>query len=132
MKVGSSLRVGFMGVMGAVLIALCAVGPAAAQDAAAGATVFQSFCAVCHSVDRPARNKIGPSLLGVVGRKAGTAPGFGYSSAMKARGQVWTAASLDAFVAAPSKTVPGTSMAFAGVKDVAKLANLIAYLKQQK
>ena len=106
--------------------------PAAAQDAAAGATVFQSFCAVCHSVDKPARNKIGPSLVGVVGRKAGAAPGFSYSSAMKAHGQVWTAANLDAFLAAPSKTVPGTSMTFAGVKDTAKRANLIAYLKQQK
>ena len=129
MMVGSPLRIGLAGW---ALTSLCAIGPAAAQDAAAGATVFQNFCAVCHSVDKPAKNKIGPSLVGVVGRKSGAAPGFNYSSAMKARGQAWTAASLDAFLAAPSKAVPGTSMTFAGVKDATKRANLIAYLKQQK
>lgn len=121
--------------LSAALLATAATGlslPAAAQDAAAGAGVFQNFCAVCHSVDKPPRSKIGPSLVGVVGRKAGTSAGFNYSSAMKARGQVWTAASLDAFLAAPSKAVPGTSMTFAGVKDPAKRASLIAYLKQQK
>jgi len=122
-------------ILPAALLAAAAAGlsaPAAAQDAAAGAGVFQAYCAVCHSVDKPARNKIGPSLVGVVSRKSGAAPGFSYSSAMKARGQIWTAASLDAFLAAPAKTVPGTSMTFAGVKDAAKRANLIGYLKQQK
>jgi len=129
MKVGSPLGIGLVA---AALGSLCAIAPAAAQDAAAGATVFQSFCAVCHSVDKPARNKIGPSLVGVVGRKAGAFPAFNYSSAMKAHGQVWTTASLDTFLTAPSKAVPGTSMTFAGVKDATKRANLIAYLKQQK
>ena len=114
------------------LASLCLAGPAAAQDAAAGVGVFQTYCGVCHSVDKPARNKIGPSLLGVVGRKAGAVAGFAYSSAMKAQGPVWTAANLDAFLAAPAKAVPGTNMAFAGVKDAAKRASLVAYLKQQK
>jgi cytochrome c len=106
--------------------------PAMAQDAAAGAAAFQAQCGVCHSADKPAKNKIGPSLLGVMGRKAGTAPGANYSAAMKAYGQVWTTANLDAFLAAPSKTVPGTNMTVAGVKDPAKRANLIAYLKTRK
>lgn len=129
MKVGSPLRIGLAA---AALASLCSIGPAEAQDSAAGAAAFQSFCAVCHSVDKPPHSKIGPSLVGVIGRKAGASPGFNYSSAMKARGQVWTAASLDAFLAAPSKAMPGTSMTFAGVKDPAKRASLIAYLKQQK
>jgi cytochrome c len=123
-----------MAVARAVLLVagLAVGGPAAAQDAAAGAGVFQTTCGVCHSVEKPAHNKIGPSLVGVVGRKAGTAPGFSYSSAMKAYGQAWTPANLDAFLAAPGKTVPGTNMAFAGVKDAAKRASLVAFLKAQK
>ena len=108
-------------------------GSADAQDAGSGARVFQTYCGACHSADQPPRNKIGPSLIGVVGRKAGTAPGFNYSAAMKAYGQTWSAANLDAFLAAvASKTVPGTKMTFFGVKDLAKRANLIAFLKAQK
>ena len=116
----------------ALLAALGLSAPAAAQDAAAGASAFQGMCGVCHSADKPAKTKIGPSLLGVVGRKAGTVPGFNYSSAMKAYGQTWGGANLDAFLTAPSKAVPGTNMTFVGVKDPAKRANLIAYLKAQK
>ena len=106
--------------------------PALAQDAAAGAPAFQGMCGVCDSADKPAKNKIGPSLLGVVGRKAGTAAGFNYSSALKAYGQAWGPGNLDAFLTAPSKAVPGTNMTFVGVKDAAKRANIIAYLKAQK
>jgi len=116
----------------AATVGLSVAGSALAQDAAAGAGVFQTYCGVCHSIDKPARNKIGPSLLGVAGRKAGSAAGFNYSSAMKAYGQTWTAANLDTFLTAPTKAVPGTYMTFAGVKDPAKRASLVAYLKQQK
>lgn len=116
----------------ALLAGLSLTAPAAAQDVAAGATAFQGQCGVCHSADKPAKNKIGPSLLGVVGRKAGTVAGFNYSSAMKAYGQAWGAANLDAFLTAPSKAVPGTNMTFVGVKDAAKRANIIAYLKARK
>ena len=111
-------------------ILLTAAGPAAAQDA--GAAAFQSQCGVCHSIAKPAHNGIGPSLVGVIGRKAGTLSGYAFSSAMKAYGQVWGAANLDAYLTAPAKAVPGTKMTFAGVKDAAKRASLIAYLKQQK
>lgn len=109
--------------------AACAA-PVAAQDAARGSAVFQSACAVCHNLD--GRAKIGPSLGGVVGRKAGISPGFHYSSAMKAYGQTWTPAVLDAFLTAPSKAVPGTNMTFFGFKDAAKRADLIAFLKTKK
>ncbi len=118
--------------LAALAVSFAAAGSAGAQDAAAGATVFQNFCSACHSVDKPARNKMGPSLLGVVGRKAGAVAGFNYSSAMKAYGKPWTAANLDVYLTAPSKAVPGTNMTFAGVKDAAKRASLIAYLKLQK
>jgi cytochrome c len=111
---------------------LMACGPAAAQDAVAGAAAFQTYCSVCHSVDKPARNKLGPSLIGVVGRQAGATPDYSYSQAMKAYGQAWTPANLDRFLAAPVQVVPNTKMGFAGVKDAAKRANLIAYLKTQK
>jgi cytochrome c len=68
----------------------------------------------------------------VVGRKAGTAAGYTYSPAMKAYGKTWTAATLDAYLAAPMQAVPGTKMVFLGVKDAAKRASLIGYLKEQK
>jgi cytochrome c len=113
-----------------ILAGLCLGAPAMAQDA--GAATYKTFCAACHSVDKPPHNGVGPSLVGVVGRKAGTAPGYSYSAPLKAYGQVWTAANLDAFVLAPSKLVPGTKMTFFGVKDPAKRAGLVAYLKAQK
>lgn len=119
-----------------LFLAAAAIGlfaaPAFAQDAAAGGEVFKSQCGVCHDAQKPAHNKIGPSLLGVVGRKAGTAPGFNYSAAMKAYAKPWTPANLDAFLTAPRSVVATTSMTFYGVKDAAKRANLIAFLKQQK
>ena len=103
------------------------VGPAAAQDAAAGAAVFKSQCGICHSV-QPGRNMVGPSLFGVVGRRAGTIPGFHYSTANKDSGLTWDAATLDRYLTSPSTVVPHTIMTYAGLKDVQKRADLIAYL----
>jgi cytochrome c len=114
----------------AVLAGLCLGAPAMAQDA--GAATYKTYCAACHSVDKPPRNGVGPTLLGVMGRKAGTLPGYNFSGPMKAYGQVWTAANMEAFVLAPSKVIPGTKMTFFGVKDPAKRASLIAYLKAQR
>lgn len=102
--------------------------PAPAQDASAGATIFKR-CAICHSVDPAKGPKIGPPLNAVVGRKAGTAAGFAYSPAMAKSGIVWTADKLDAFIARPSRLVPGNRMAFAGIPDAKQRADLIAYLK---
>ncbi|WP_336962648.1 cytochrome c family protein [Sphingobium aquiterrae] len=102
--------------------------PAAAQtgDAAKGKVVF-ARCAICHTV-QPGPNKIGPSLAGLFGRKAGTAPGFAYSPAMKTSKIVWNAKTVDGYVTRPAATVPGTKMAFAGIANPADRANLIAYL----
>lgn len=117
----------------ATLIALPATAAQAADPAqvAKGATVFKQ-CAVCHNFKAGGAAKIGPNLWGVVGRKAGTAPGFTYSAAMKGFGKVWTPAVLDTYLTAPAKTVPGTKMAFAGLKKPEDRAAVIAYLQTGK
>jgi cytochrome c len=104
--------------------------PAAAQDAAAGKKAFAQ-CAACHAVV-PNQNRIGPSLHGVVGRKAASVKGFAYSAALVKKGGVWNDATLDAWLTKPSAYAPGTKMAFAGWPDKKKRADVIAYLKTLK
>ncbi len=99
----------------------------AAPDAQAGQAVFKSQCGICHSVQE-GRNLNGPSLNGIVDRKAGSVPGFAYSAANKNSGLVWDAPTLDRYLIAPRQVVPGTLMAYQGLKDADKRANLIAYL----
>lgn len=98
-----------------------------ARAAERGEAVFKQYCAICHSPD-PGHNKIGPSLAGVVGRKAGSVPDFSYSSANKGSGIVWTRAKLDAYLTNPQAVVPGTAMLFPGIKDADKRHALIDYL----
>ena len=88
-------------------------------------------CAACHSA-MPGMNGVGPSLAGVVGRKAGTLAGFSYSAAMTAYGKTWDEATLDAYLTSPAKVVPGTRMTYMGQSDPAKRAEIIAYLKTLK
>jgi phosphate transport system substrate-binding protein len=102
------------------------VEAARAADAENGARVFRR-CAACHEVEEPV-NRIGPHLIGVVGRTAGTVPGFNYSTALAGSGIVWTEANLDAFLADPRGFVPGNRMLFAGVDDPEDRADLIAFL----
>jgi cytochrome c2 len=106
-------------------------GPALAQDATAGAAVFKSQCGICHTVVQ-GRNMVGPSLFGIVGRKAGTIPGFHYSPANEASGLTWDAATLDRYLTSPGTVVPHTIMTYAGLKDAQKRADLIAYLATVK
>ena len=90
-------------------------------------------CAACHSFTDSA-NKVGPSLLGIVGRKPGTAEGYTYSEPFKAYAAsfaAWDDATLDAWLKDPKTVVKGTKMSFAGVKDDAVRADLIAYLKSK-
>lgn len=96
-------------------------------DAAAGKTVFAQ-CRSCHVTD-PGINKIGPSLAGLIGRKAGTVPGFNYSPADKGSAIVWTKEKLFQFLENPKRVVPGTKMVFGGIADAQKRADLIAYLE---
>jgi cytochrome c len=105
---------------------------AAAQEAgdpAAGEKVFAK-CKVCHQIGEGAKNAVGPELNGVVGRKAGTASGYNYSTANKDSGIVWTEANLDKYLKNPRAMVPGTKMIFPGISSEKDIENLIAYLKQ--
>ena len=104
-------------------------GAARAQDAAAGEHVFAK-CRACHQVGETARNMIGPSLNGVVGRPAGTFPGYSYSDANKNSGLTWDEATLKDYLKNPRAKVPGTKMAFPGLSSDADIENVIAYLKQ--
>ena len=100
--------------------------PSFAQDAAAGERAFRTRCATCHSVE-PGQNRAGPSLAGVIGRKAGSVEGARYSQALRDSGVTWDAQSLDGFLADPRGTVPGTSMTVR-LTDATQRAAIIAYL----
>ncbi len=108
-----------------------AVTPArAAGDAAAGKIVFAK-CLVCHTTE-PGKWKIGPSLFGVVGRHSASEPGFAYSQAMKNYNVTWTPETLDHYLQAPMKVVPGTHMIFPGLPSETDRQNVIAYLETLK
>ena len=96
-------------------------------DATKGAGVFIT-CKTCHAVEEGV-NKIGPSLHNVVGRKAGEIANYNYTAANKNSGITWTEEKLFQYLEAPQRVVPGTKMAFAGLTDPQKRADVIAYLK---
>lgn len=105
--------------------------PAHSQDAAAGEKVFAK-CRTCHVADSP-QHKVGPSLLGVVGKTAGTQEGFKYSPSMIEAGEnglVWNDENLAEYLAKPKAVVPKTKMIFPGLKKEEEIVNVIAYLKQ--
>ncbi|WP_338426166.1 c-type cytochrome [Sphingopyxis kveilinensis] len=108
-----------------------AEAPAVEPTAAMGEQIFRR-CVACHTIDKGGRHGIGPNLHGVVGAPVAAKPGFSYSGAMKAKGGVWDEATLDAYLKAPMKDVPGTRMAFAGVIEAADRKALILYLEAQK
>lgn len=120
-----------MKALGLAIVALAAATPAMAQgDAVKGKTVF-ARCMACHQTVA-GRNGLGPTMAGVVGRKAASVPNFAYSPAMKQSGLVWTPPVLDAYLAKPSAKVPGTKMIFMGLPTPADRANVIAYLATLK
>ena len=94
-----------------------------------GETLFKKNCAICHTLEE-GKNKIGQSLAGVVGRKAGSVPGFAYSAANKNSGDMWDEATLDTYLTDPRKFMPGTKMVFAGLKNSEDRKALIEYLKE--
>ncbi len=109
----------------ASVICLVLAAPAGAVgDAARGEEIY-SRCLACHSPDR---NRTGPKHCDLIGRRAGTIPGFSYSKAMRQSNIVWGAASLDRFLTAPVKVVPGTTMTYAGISRAQERADLISYL----
>lgn len=118
-------------VAGVMALALTPVAGQAEGDPAKGKKVFNR-CKVCHEVSTT-KNKIGPNLKGVIGRKAAAADGYKYSPAMKKAGEgglTWTVENIDQFITSPKKLVPGTKMPFAGLRKASDRADLIAYVKQ--
>jgi cytochrome c len=115
------------------IAATVALGASAvlAQDAENGAEVFKR-CRACHDVGDKAKNKVGPILNGIIGRKAGTIEGFKYSDANTkagAEGWVWTEEKMMTYLLNPRAAMPGNKMAYAGLKDEQDRKDLIAYLK---
>jgi len=95
-------------------------------DAAKGEKVFGK-CKACHEIASD-KNKVGPTLHGVIGRKAGTVPGFKYSEAMAGADVTWDATTIAEYVAKPKEFVPGNKMAFAGLKKEDEIEDLVAYI----
>ncbi|MDE2183419.1 MAG: cytochrome c family protein [Alphaproteobacteria bacterium] len=125
-------------VLGMAAVAALLASPALAMsvspsagDAAKGAAVFQR-CAMCHTADQGAGNRLGPNLFDVVGRKSAALPNFSYSTALKSSGITWTDDKLAQWVANPQKLVPGTRMTFAGLSNPDDVHNVIAYLHTKK
>ena len=109
-------------------IGLVSATPALAGDAKAGQTVFKAKCAICHAVTAKAPVGIGPTMAGVMGRKAGSRPGYAFSPAMKSSGLTWTAETLKLYLANPQGTVRGNKMPYAGMPAAADRDNVAAYL----
>ncbi len=129
----------------ALCLALAACGGGGEPDAAETATTTTPVataalsgekifakCSACHKVEKGAANGVGPNLHGIVGKAIGSAEGYNYSAAMKAHGGVWDAATLDAYLENPRKSITGTKMAFAGITNADERKALIDWLATQK
>jgi cytochrome c len=106
-------------------------GTASAQDVEAGERSFRK-CLPCHAVGADARNKVGPLLNGLEGRKSGTIEGYSYSAANKNSGITWSADAFKDYIKDPRARIPGTKMVFAGIKNEKEIGDLWAYLSQFK
>jgi len=113
----------------AVVTFLIAASGAPAQDIAAGKTSFNK-CLACHAIGEGAKNKVGPELNGLDGRKSGTAEGYSYSDANKNSGITWSKDAFLEYIKDPKAKIPGTKMAFAGIKNEKEANDLWAYIAQ--
>lgn len=116
----------------ALLVATASLASAEPScDANAGAEVFVNKCGTCHTALAGQNGPVGPTLFGVVGRRPASIAGFSYSSAMSSRREPWTPAALDWFLFDPPSRLPGTLMAFSGLKNDTARAAVICYLAAQ-
>ena len=111
----------------ALVAAALAATPALAADVANGQKVFRQ-CQACHVVDQE-QNRVGPHLVGIIGRPAGAVEGFKYSPSMAESGIVWTPETIAEYLADPRGYVSGNRMAFAGLRNAEEIADVIAYLE---
>ena len=122
-------------VSGAIALVLFATGALAQTKeekqaaAKAGETIFAQ-CRACHQVGEKAKNTVGPILNGLFGRKSGSIEGYNYSEANKSSGITWDEKEFAVYIENPKAKIPGTKMAYAGLKDPKRIENLIAFLKQ--
>ncbi len=115
-------------IAGAAALALTSIGWADG-DPAAGEQSFKK-CLPCHSIGSGAKNKVGPQLNGLDGRKAGTAPDYSYSDANKNSGITWNEETFEKYITDPRAMIPGTKMIFPGIKSDKERDNLWAYISQ--
>ena len=108
---------------------IAASSAALAQDVAAGKSSFNK-CLACHAIGEGAKNKVGPELNGLDGRKSGTVEGYSYSAANKDSGITWNEATFKDYIKDPKAKIPGTKMAFAGIKKESEINDLWAFVSQ--
>ena len=113
----------------AVIAWFAAEPNAMAQDVAAGKTSFNK-CIACHSIGEGAKNKVGPELNGLDGRKSGTAEGYSYSDGNKNSGITWNESEFKEYIKDPKAKIPGTKMIFPGIKNEKEINDLWAFLAQ--
>ena len=112
-----------------VIAAMTTASGALAQDAAAGKSSFNK-CLACHAVGEGAKNKVGPELNGLDGRKSGTAESYAYSEANKNSGITWNKEQFLEYIKDPKAKIPGTKMVFAGIKTEKEANDLWAFISQ--
>jgi len=112
-----------------VAVSAAASSAAFAQDVAAGKSSFNK-CLACHAIGENAKNKVGPELNGLDGRKSGTAEGYSYTDANKNSGITWDEATFKEYIKDPKAKIPGTKMAFAGIKKETEINDLWAFVSQ--
>jgi cytochrome c len=113
----------------AIITSMATASAALAQDVAAGKTSFNK-CMACHAVGAGAKNKVGPELNGIDGRKSGTAEGYSYSDANKNSGITWNKEQFLEYIKDPKAKIPGTKMIFPGIKNEKEANDLWAFLAQ--
>jgi len=105
---------------------------ASAGDATRGRVMFMRQCSACHVAIAGMRDSLGPNLFAVVGRKAGTKPGYAYSDAMRASGIIWSEATLKSYVTDPNSVIPASNMMFTGSRNPVQAEDVAAYLAMLK